>query len=291
MSATSQAQAGAAPTIVILGHPVHHSVSPAMQGAAFAALGLPHRVVAVDVPPAELPAAIARFRSGEWAGGNVTIPHKRAVLALLDEVTDTAALLGAANTIINRDGRLVGDNTDAAGFTADLDLHAVDPRGAPVLVFGTGGSARAVAYALLQRGAAEVRLLGRNIAQGAQLARELHAVTGGRLINFAWTPTDLGDASHGCVLAVNCTPLGMTPNIYTTPWFQVVPFGGKPFIYDLVYNPAQTLLLRQALSHGLQCATGLGMLVQQGALAFQRWTGSAAPVAIMRAAAEAKLYA
>ncbi len=116
-----QAQAGAAPTIVILGHPVHHSVSPAMQGAAFAALGLPHRVVAVDVPPAELPAAIARFRSGEWAGGNVTIPHKRAVLALLDEVTDTAALLGAANTIINRGGRLVGDNTDAAGFTADLD--------------------------------------------------------------------------------------------------------------------------------------------------------------------------
>ena len=277
-------------TIALIGHPVSHSVSPIMHNAAFAALALDYRYIAVDVPRRSLPKALGRLRRGEWSGANVTIPHKQTVLPQLDGLSKTAADLGAVNTLHRTGGRMIGDNTDVPGFLADLDTHGVDVAQQPVLIFGTGGSARAVAFALLHRGA-EIRLLGRNLPAGAQMAKDLHRVTGGRLLNFEWTPTDLGDASQGCVLAVNCTPLGMTPNVHSTPWFPVVPFTPQLFIYDLVYNPKETMLVRQARSHGLRVAGGLGMLVQQGALAIAQWTNCEPPIESMRDAAQRALDA
>ena len=276
-------------TIALLGHPVSHSVSPAMHNAAFASLDLDYRYDAIDVKPHDLPAALERLRDGEWSGANVTIPHKHAVLAQLDEITDIAAALGAANTLLRVGTRIVGDNTDVVGFLADLDTFGVEVTNKPVLIFGTGGSARAIAFALLNRGA-EIRMLGINPPSGAKLAKDLHKATGGHLLNFGWTPTDLGDASQGCALAVNCTPLGMIPKIHRTPWFPVVPFPNELFVYDLVYNPQETMLVRQARSHGLRASGGLGMLVQQGAIAFTSWTGYQPPIDKMRTAAHRALH-
>ncbi|MFQ5407563.1 MAG: shikimate dehydrogenase [Anaerolineales bacterium] len=277
-------------TIALLGHPVAHSVSPALHNAAFATLGLDYEYIAADVTPDALPSAVSRLRSGEWYGANVTIPHKQTITPLLDGLTETAATLDAVNTIFRDGDRLIGDNTDAEGFVRDLRAHDVDLGGKPALVLGTGGAARAVVYALAMR-ATEVRILGRNVRAGADLAGKLHRTTGARILNFARTPTDLAQASEGCALAVNCTPLGMTPDVHSTPWFPVVPFPPGLFVYDLVYNPPTTKLMQQARSHKLRGAGGLGMLVQQGALAFERWTGRQAPVETMRAACEKALLA
>ena len=274
----------------LLGHPVSHSVSPAMHNAAAVALDLDYHYTATDVAPEDLASAIERLRSGEWSGANVTIPHKQAVLPLLDELGETAAALGAANTLIRIGKMLRGENTDVSGFLTEIDSFELDLDGRPVLIFGAGGSARAVAFGLLQRGA-EVRILARNVTKGAQLSRELHRVTAGRLLNFEWTPTDLNQAAHNCALAVNCTPLGMTPDVHTTPWFPVVPFPDQILLYDLVYNPPETMLIRQARSHGLRAAGGMGMLVQQGALAFERWTGYQPPLESMRTAVRRALHA
>lgn len=277
-------------TIALIGHPVSHSVSPAMHNAAFGALELAYRYIAVDVHPDKFPVAMERMRTGEWVGANITIPHKQSVLPYLDKLSETANSLGAVNTLMCMGEEIIGDNTDVPGFLAELDAFHVDVNLQPVLVFGTGGSARAIAFALLQRGA-EVRLLGRNLRSGAQIARDLHQATGGRVLNFDWTPTDLGDASQGCTLAVNCTPLGMTPNVHATPWFPVVPFPPELFVYDLVYNPKETMLVRQARSHGLSTSGGMGMLIQQGALAIACWTGCQPPIDTMRAAAQRALHA
>ena len=278
-------------TIALLGYPIGHSVSPAMHNAAFAALGLDFEYVAIDVATYDLPAAIDRLRNGEWQGANVTIPHKQAVIELLDALTESAVTLGAVNTIFWRDGQLIGDNTDGHGFLNDLNsngVHDVHYQDKPVLVFGTGGSARAVVNALAPR-AAEIRMLGRNVRAGSQLAGEVNRALYARILNFDWTPIDLGEASQGCVLAVNCTPLGMTPDIHSTPWFPVVPFPTGIFIYDLVYNPPITKLVHQAHSHKLHSTGGLGMLVQQGTLAFERWTGQKPPLDVMREAAASDL--
>ncbi len=278
------------PVFTLLGHPVSHSVSPVMHNAAAVALGLDYQYTATDVAPEDLSATLERLRSGEWSGANVTIPHKQAVLPLLDELGETASALGAVNTLIRAGKHLRGENTDVSGFLTEIDSFELELAGRPALIFGAGGSARAVAFGLLQRGA-EVRILARNLTRGAQLARELHSVTGGRLLNFEWTPTDLGQAAQGCALAVNCTPLGMTPDVHTTPWFPVVPFPDKILLYDLVYNPPETMLVRQARSHGLRAAGGMGMLVQQGALAFARWTGCQPPLESMRTAIRRALHA
>ena len=274
--------------LALLGHPVSHSVSPAMHNAAASELGLNYQYVAQDIAPELLADAITYLRKGKWIGANVTIPYKKAVIPLIDELGDTAEALGAVNTLVRVGKRIRGENTDVEGFLMEIDSLEVDLTGRPALIFGTGGSARAVAFALIQR-AAEVRIMGRNIRAGAQLAHDLHKTTGGRLLNFDWTPTDLGQASQECGLVVNCTPIGMVPAVHTTPWFPVVPFPPNIFVYDLVYNPIETMLVRQARSHGIRACTGLGMLVRQGALSFTLWTGHQPPITVMLQAAEREL--
>ena len=278
------------PIFTLFGHPVTHSLSPAMHNAAAATLGINYQYTTTDVAPGALSTALDRLRAGEWEGANITIPHKQAVLPRLDELSKTAAALGAVNTVIRDNDKLHGDNTDVPGFLAEIDTLEVQLARQPTLIFGAGGSARAIAFGLLQRGA-EVRILTRNLPAGSQLARDLYRATGERILNFEWTPTDLGQAAQGCVLAVNCTPLGMTPRVHATPWFPVVPFPDKILIYDLVYNPTETMLLRQARSHGLRAKGGIGMLVQQGALAFALWTGCEPPVNAMQTAARRALHA
>lgn len=277
----------------LIGWPVSHSVSPAMHNAAFAALGLDWRYVLLPVDPA-LPGAVGDAVRGLRALGlrgiNVTVPHKQAVLPFLDRVTPAAQAMRAVNTIIvTTDGALIGDNTDAPGFIADLRAHGVEAAGRRVLVLGAGGSARAIVYGLAQAGAQQIIIANRSVARAEQLLADLRpflGVTAGAVVAL---PDGLATVAAEVTLIVNCTSLGMTPHADTTPWPVDLPLRADQTVYDLVYNPAETRLLQQARASGAQAIGGLGMLIWQGALAFERWTGQPAPVATMRAAAEAQL--
>jgi shikimate dehydrogenase len=274
----------------LIGWPVSHSVSPAMHNAAFAHLGLDWAYLPLPVDPAR-PDAVAQAVLGLRAlglrGANVTVPHKQAVMPALDQLTPAAQAIGAVNTIVvAEDGALLGDNTDAPGFIADLREHGVDPAGLNVLVLGAGGSARAVVYGLADAGARTIVIANRTVARAATLASALGPQHPGCRI-AAIALDNLPAHAAGADLIVNCTALGMTPQVESSPWPEDLPFRAEQVVYDLVYNPRQTRLLQQAAAAGAQAIGGIGMLVWQGALAFQRWTGQPAPVAVMRAAVDA----
>jgi shikimate dehydrogenase len=277
----------------LIGYPLGHSLSPQLHHAALAAMGLPgeYRLYPVEPLPqgqAVLAQLVGRLRSGELHGLNVTIPHKQAVLPLLDELSPAAQAIGAANTLFLRNGRLLGENTDAPGFLADLQarLGAYLPkRGGRVLLLGAGGSARAVAYALAGAGW-QVQLAARRQAQAAGLAQSL-ATAGlpGALSAGELSQAGLA-ASLPVNLIVNATPLGMSPHPAASPWPAGLAFPAGAALYDLVYNPRETLLVRQAQAAGLAAASGLGMLVEQAALALEHWTGRAVERAAMYATLE-----
>jgi shikimate dehydrogenase len=269
--------------LVLLGYPLGHSLSPAMHNAALTEVGLAGwTYTAVPVPAADLAGTVQQLREPGYAGANVTVPHKSAAIEFLDGLTAVAEAIGAVNTIVKQDGRLIGHNTDAAGFLADLQLHGVALAGRTVLVLGAGGSARAVVAACAGVGA-RVRVLARRPVTAAALASLAPIQV------FEWTELGLLRASDNCAAIINTTPLGMTPRVGASPWIESVPFPPDAFVYDLVYNPAETRLVRQARAAGLGADTGLGMLVEQGALAFEQWTGRAAPRGTMRRAAEATM--
>lgn len=275
---------GKTTVVGLIGWPVGHSISPAMHNAAFADLGLDWCYVPLPVAPDQVAAAVVGVRALGLAGANVTVPHKQAVIPHLDRLTPAAEAIGAVNTlIVTGDGQIVGDNTDAPGFIADLRAHGVDPAGMQVLVLGAGGSARAVIFGLLEAGVAAVTLANRSQDRAHALCTDYQQ-------RFPAVPlhvTDLPptpEVAQVADLIVNCTSLGMTPNHDTLPWDPAHPMRTGQVVYDLVYNPAQTRLLELAQRHGAQAIGGIGMLIYQGAIAFERWTGRPAPVAVMRAA-------
>lgn len=262
----------------IIGDPVAHSRSPAMHTAALQKVGLSDwRYELLPTPAAFLAERVATLRGPEWAGANVTVPHKTAVIGLIDGLTPVARAVGAVNTIYKRQGELLGHNTDAAGFLADLAEHGVRIDHRSVLVLGAGGSARAVVAGCLGVGA-RVTVMARRPEQ-TQALRDL-----GQVDAAPWTPLGLLEASDGVTLIVNTTPLGMAPDIDSSPWIDGTPWPPDAFVYDLVYNPTETRFVREARDHGLRAATGLGMLIEQGALAFELWTDQPAPRAQMRQA-------
>lgn len=286
----NHAISGKTQLVGLIGWPVSHSVSPAMHNAAFDALGLDWRYVPLPVDVRNLQNvadAVHGLKALGLRGANVTVPHKQHVMPLIDELTPAAATIGAVNTIVVReDGSLLGDNTDARGFIADLRDHTVDPRGRRVLVLGAGGSARAVAFGLADAGAAAVTILNRTRAKADELAATIGAQFTGCRVSSGVLPDAIG-ADADADLIVNTTSLGMTPNTDTSPWPDGLGFAPGQTVYDLVYNPPQTRLLAAAAAHGANAVNGLGMLIWQGALAFQLWTGLMPPVDVMRAAADA----
>ncbi len=260
-----------------------------MHNAAFAALGLNWAYVPLPVAPARVGEAVAGLRALGLRGVNVTVPHKQEVMPYLDALTEAARLIGAVNTIVvDADGRLIGDNTDAAGFAADLEAHGVRLAGRRVALVGAGGSARAVLHALVQGGAAQVTILNRDLARANRLKEEFSALVHNTTLAALPFPAGVREAAEAD-LVINCTSLGMSPQVDGLPWDEGVRFRPGQVVYDLVYNPAQTRFLQQAATQGAQAIGGLGMLVWQGALAFRLWTGVDAPVAVMRAAAEQRL--
>ncbi len=276
----------------LIGWPIGHSVSPAMHNAAFAALGLDWRYVPLPVDPA-LPGAVGEavrgIRAMKFRGINVTVPHKQAVLPFLDRIAPAAQAMRAVNTIIVQpDGSLIGDNTDAPGFVADLRAHGVEPSQQRVLVLGAGGSARAIVYGLAQACAMHITVANRSTERAAALLADLRPFLASTQLDIATLSAELPSAANADLI-VNCTSLGMTPRADTTPWPTDLQFRPDQTVYDLVYNPAETLLMRQARASGAHAIGGLGMLIWQGALAFQHWTGQMPPVDVMRAAAKTHL--
>ncbi len=259
-----------------------------MHNAAFAHLGLAADYQALDVLPQQLQTTLEMLRKTEVYGANVTIPHKLAVMPLLDELSDTAKAIGAVNTIINNDGWLLGHNTDAAGFLRALSEDAgFDPQGQTALMIGAGGAARAVAYALLKAGVGKLMIYNRSQARAQALANDFSEL--GQI--FVLAKTELSDRAKSADLLVNCSSVGMAkegcdPNISPLP-ATALPRTG--LVCDIIYRPAQTKLLRDASSQGLKTQNGLAMLVYQGAESFKAWTGLSAPVAVMRAAAQTEL--
>lgn len=274
----------------VIGWPVSHSVSPAMHNAAFAALELDWCYLPLPVPVEPHPRigeAVRGLLSLGLRGANVTVPHKQAVMPHLDWLTPAAQAIGAVNTIrIEADGRLSGDNTDARGFIADLGEHGVALAGKRALVLGAGGSARAIVYGLAEAGCQSIAIFNRTAEKAHDLAMDIRTVF--PFCRFSGHPgfDDLAVMASEADLVVNCTSLGMTPNVEGLPWLAEVAFRPGQTVYDLVYNPLQTRLLQKATVDGAHAINGLGMLIWQGALAFERWTGQLPPVEVMRRAAE-----
>jgi shikimate dehydrogenase len=279
----------------LIGFPLEHSLSPRLHQAALHACHLEGEYRLYPIPPGEerpirLERLLDLLRRGEIQGLNVTIPLKVEVIAFLDDLSPAARNIGAVNTLYYEGNQLVGDNTDAAGFLADLERHfkplAVSPSNA--LVLGAGGAARAVTCALLQSGW-HVTVAARRIEQAHELIRALRESSNQRVSVDRPLGVEGGEVSALSLdsrsmrayaefsLIINATSVGMAPKNLESPWPAGLPFPRGAFVYDLVYNPTETVLVHQARHSGLQAINGLGMLVEQAALAFERWTKVAAP--------------
>ncbi|MEZ4672861.1 MAG: shikimate dehydrogenase [Caldilineaceae bacterium] len=290
MMATESTISGKTKIVGVIGWPVSHSISPQMHNAAFRKMGLDWCYIPLPVAnanPATVGDAVRGLPALGLVGANVTVPHKQGVIPHLDWLTPAAEAIGAVNTIrVEEDGKLSGDNTDARGFIADLRDHGVAPTGKRAVVLGAGGSARAVVFGLAEAGCLSIAILNRTEQKAHDLAMDMRA-------HFPFCRLSGHDPKHLALmvreadLIVNCTSLGMTPSVETTPWDDTVAFRPDQVVYDLVYNPPQTRLLQKAITDGAQGINGLGMLIWQGAIAFERWTGQLPPVNVMRAAVEA----
>ncbi len=255
--------------IGLIGWPVEHSLSPRLHNAAFKALDFDAEYGLLPTANAQLTERIEQLRSDEWLGANVTIPHKAAVMPVLDEIDRAAQAIGAVNTIVKRGDRLIGYNTDAIGFQRALIETGVEVKDRSCVVLGAGGAAQAVVYVLKKLGT-QVRVYARDVAKAQSLEAK------------PWREIERIDPTT--VLIVNATPIGMWPNVDASPWPSDVPFPANALTFDLIYNPSRTRFMAQAEQAGARSINGLTMLLYQGAAAFELWTNCAAPLAVMRAA-------
>jgi shikimate dehydrogenase len=269
----------------VIGDPVGHSLSPAMHNAAIAHLGLDYVYLPFPIKSEDLAAAIAGFAAIGLVGFSITIPHKQAILPFLTEISATARLVGAVNTVYRTEKGWCGTNTDVAGFLAPLQPLARDWSQIIPIILGSGGAARAVAVGCRELGCPEIRVVGRNW-------RNLESFK----VSWANTPLEGAISLHSwdelpalvsqTQLLVNATPLGMWPNIGESPLETAIAERILPdaISYDLIYTPRPTKFLKQAKTQGATAIDGLEMLVQQGAAALEIWLGQPAPVEVMRQA-------
>ena len=274
----------------IFGYPLGHSISPAFQQAAFDHLGIDAIYEAWETPPEKLGHAVASLRSGDFMGANVTVPHKQAVQQHLDTIEPLAASIGAVNTIVRDDSQLVGHNTDAYGFSQSLKREAkFEPTRKRVVLIGSGGAARAAAYGLAQEGIASLVIANRTLGSAVMLAEEMS----NQMTDVRASSLESESLESHCAAAdliVNTTSIGMLhgPAEGRSPILEEFIPGGC-LVYDIVYNPEVTPLLKAARRAGAQTLGGLPMLVYQGAAAFELWTGQPAPIEIMFTAAQKAL--
>ena len=267
----------------VIGDPIEHTLSPIMHNAAFKALKLDFAFLAFKVKAADVEKAVSGMRALGIHGLNVTMPHKSAVINYLDEVDQAAKAIGSVNTILNKDGRLFGFNTDGVGALQALRENGVEPRGKKVLLLGAGGAARAIAYTLA-READELVILNRTAKQAAELANLLKQTFDRKVVADTLSSNAIKDTLHDSDVLINATSVGMKPNANQTPvafeWLRP-----DLAVMDIVYNPVETKLAKDAKAAGAKVVSGFEMLIYQGAASFEIWTGHSAPVEVMRHAA------
>jgi shikimate dehydrogenase len=268
----------------VLGYPVAENPTCVMQEAGFNALGLQWRYLTMEVKPEALPDAMRGVRALGMRGINLTIPHKVAVMALLDDIAPDAKLIGAVNTV-RRDGdRLIGENTDGKGFLRGLRESGIDPKGKHVVVLGAGGAARAITVELALAGAAELIVVNRSVERGQSMVADLKSRTGA---NAHFKPWDVTVAIGPEIdVLVNATSIGLYPDVDATPDVDLKSAQANLLVCDVIPNPPDTRLVKAARAQGLKTLTGLPMLVYQGTIGFEMWTGQPAPEAAMKRALE-----
>ena len=270
----------------VIGWPIEHSLSPAMQNAALREMGLNWLYLAFAVAPERVGEALAGVRGLGLVGLNVTIPHKSAVIEHLDETDEAVQALGVANTIVRReDGSLAGHNTDGPGFLRSLAEHGHSVAGRAVTVIGAGGSARSVAWACARDGASRVTIVNRTLQRAEDVAELLRRTTDLREVSAVGLEgPESREAASGADVIVDCTSVGMYPRHNVEPVVPAAWLRAGQVVTDLTYNPLDTVLLKAARAAGAQTVDGAGMLVHQGAISLQYWSGQEPPVETMRAA-------
>jgi shikimate dehydrogenase len=263
----------------IFGDPIAHTRSPAMQNAAFRACNLPYVYVPLLVHPSDLAKAVQAIRAYNLLGVNVTVPHKERIVRHLDSLSEEAKLCGAVNTVVNKDGKLFGDNTDGRGFLASLQQRGFSPQQRDIVLIGAGGSTRAVLVSLIRGGSQRITIVNRTLAKAQALVRTYRTLGQTRLeaapLDRLQDPALLQDAA----LVVNCTSVGLHGEPFLPMNFSsTLP---RCLFYDLLYRPDLTTFLRQAHSARRTTVDGRQMLLHQGALAFSLWTGQPAPRHVM----------
>ena len=255
--------------LFVIGDPVAHSLSPLLHQAMIDQTGAAYRYDVRTVRPEELPAFVRWAKDGGCAGFNVTMPHKEAILPLLDEVDATAASCGAVNTVCIREGRAIGHNTDGTGFLDSLAGQGFYPQGRTVLLLGAGGAAKAVGHALATAGAGRIIVCARRLERAAALAAQLPGCGEGIVL----AQDAIQQAASACDLLVNATPLGMagSPAFARLDFLQAMP--PHAVVYDLVYHPRRTALLEAAARQGLRTVGGIDLLIRQAVRAFTFFTG------------------
>lgn len=267
--------------LALIGRSLQHAKSPVMQNAALQHYQLPFCYELCDVTEDQFAETILQLKSGEYCGANVTIPYKEKVLPYLDRLTPHAQRIGAVNTIFIEDGRIVGDNTDGDGYIESLleEFPYLQLSNMRIAIIGAGGAAKAIAVSMAMKGIKKMYIANRTIDQAMRLQKQIQLSIDVEVV----TLSQLQEVVTNIDLLIHCTPVGMYPNIHES----IVPkhlFYKGLIVSDIVYNPLETKLLKEAKEMGAIPHNGVGMLVHQGALAFERWTGLKAPIDVMRRA-------
>jgi len=263
----------------IVGYPVKHSLSPVLQNAALKAAGQDYAYVALSVAPDELYTAFMGLKAMGFRGFNLTIPHKKKIIPFLDEIDETAKIIGAVNTVVFENGRSYGYNTDAVGFISGLQKEKISLENKKVVLLGAGGAAHAVIWGLIKNKVKSICIGVRNVKKAQLVADAFSKYT--TIEIFDWKREDFQKSLGNADLLVNTTPMGMRPKIDEAPPVSWEYIKKRTFVYDIIYTPQKTLFLEQAEVNGNPVLNGEGMLVGQGAAAFKLWTGVEPDVELM----------
>ncbi|MBZ2173991.1 shikimate dehydrogenase [Schnuerera sp. xch1] len=270
---------GTTSLVALLGYPIEHSKSPAMHNTAFEALGLDYVYLAFGIKKDLLKQGLDAMRALNAIGFNITMPHKEEVVGLLDEITEEARIIGSVNSVKNKDGKLIGYNTDGKGFVKALQEAEIDFQGKKIVILGAGGAARAVAIQLAYDGASEIVIFNRTLSKAQEITNTINNnISTTKAIAIGLDEQMLKEELKDSAVLVNCTSLGMKSNIDQSIVTTSDTLHEDLFVADIVYDPPKTRLLSIAEGVGCKTMNGLRMLIWQGAIAFKIWTGKDMPI-------------
>lgn len=263
----------------VFGDPVDGNPTGVLEEAGFAALGLNYRYLTMKVTPEDFDAAMKSLKALHMKGINLTMPHKITVLPYLDEISQAAKIIGAVNTVVIRDGKLIGDNTDGKGFVQALQKEGVSPQGKAITILGAGGASKAIAVECALAGASSITVINRGQKNGEDLVKTILENTSAQASYLPWNSRQ--PVPQGTDILINATPIGLHPDVDKKPDIDYDTITHEMVVSDVVFNPAITAFLSEAEARGAKIISGLGMLVCQGALNFTIWTEREAPYDIM----------